>query len=66
MSYDVARQAFEENKALIGDPANNPEMWNLCNGLRNLVSALQSDIAVLRHQVVMLTQVVEALKHQRK
>jgi len=60
MSYSAARQAFVENKDLIGTQAmDDPQLWNLNNGLLNLTLALQSDLNRIQQT---LDQILRALR----
>ena len=60
MSYSAARQAFVENKDLIGTQAmDDPQLWNLNNGLLNLTLALQADLARIQQT---LDQILRTLR----
>ena len=48
MSYNEANKFFQENLDLIGDPENDPKMWNLNNGLLILSDAIQHDLSQIR------------------
>ena len=51
MTYEKARECFDENNTLIANPRENPLMWNLSAGLVALTQALQTDMLALQQQV---------------
>ncbi|MEA2109096.1 MAG: hypothetical protein U9P07_06715 [Pseudomonadota bacterium] len=54
MSSHTARQCFEENLANFAHPENDPEKYNLYNGLANLANAisnLENELASLKHDI---------------
>jgi hypothetical protein len=56
-SYQMALKAFEENKARIGDPDNDPDAWNMNTGLANLVGAVESELSEIK---TLLQQIANA------
>jgi hypothetical protein len=61
MSIETAIKCFNENIQLFGDARQQPENFNLYNGLSNLSQAVQS----LQHEVHRLRSEVEELKRRR-
>jgi len=55
----MARQAFMENKDLIGSqPMDDPQMWNMNNALLNLTIALQSDLLRIQQTLDTIVKVL--------
>ncbi len=59
MSYHVARQCFEENRTSVGDPASDHQTWNPNNGLANLTTAIEADLAQIKK---LLAEILHALR----
>ena len=51
MSYFEANKCFQENLKIIGEPENDPKMWNLNNGLLTLSDAIQHDLSLIRRDI---------------
>jgi hypothetical protein len=53
MSYYQAKQCFDENSTLIGQPIDHHDklLWNISVGLSHLTSTLQSDIEQIQHKL---------------
>ncbi len=51
MSYFEANKCFQENLKKIGDPENDPKMWNISNGLMILSDAIQHDLSLIRRDL---------------
>jgi len=58
MYYDTAMKCFEENIQLFGNANNNPEKFNLYNGLANLAEGLKHDMSNIKSQIQYLQQAV--------
>jgi hypothetical protein len=62
MHYDGAKKCFVENRNLVGiQPMNDPQNWNLNNGLNQFVEAVQSDLAQVNYK---LDRILRALQQQ--
>jgi hypothetical protein len=61
MSYITAKKCFKENCQMT-NPRQDPVTWNLNNGLLNLASGLQHDLAVLQQT---LNAILRVLKRQQ-
>ena len=54
MSYEIAETCFEENLQLIGEPALDPKMYNLCAGLFNLTKQIEDDVSEINRKLDVL------------
>ena len=61
-NYAMAKKAFEENKALLGNPDADPQTWNLNVGLANLTGSVESDLAEIKE---LLNRIGHILSKQR-
>jgi len=48
MSYQSAKNCFNENVALFANPQTNPEKYNLYDGLSNLTQAMENDLSAIK------------------
>ena len=51
MSYDKAREAFDENLKRYLNAQNDPVAWNLSAGLSQLAEALRMDMHEMRRKL---------------
>jgi hypothetical protein len=61
MSYHVAETCFVENANMVGEPMNDPQTYNLNNGLANLSDAINSDLSQIK---TLLNQILIALQRR--
>ena len=64
MTYEKAKQCFDENNTLIGDPDRDRLIWNLSAGLFALANAIQLDFHDLRNQLQDVAQQVRNLERR--
>jgi hypothetical protein len=48
MSYERAKNCFNENISLFANPQSQPEKYNLYNGLTNLTNAIETDLGSIK------------------
>jgi len=48
MSYHTAKECFDENLQLLGQPQTDLQAWNLNTGLKQLAEALEADLDAIR------------------
>jgi hypothetical protein len=48
MSYERAKNCFDENIRLFANPQSQPEKYNLYNGLTNLTNAIETDLGSIK------------------
>lgn len=62
MYYDTAMKCFKENIQLFANPNNNPEKFNLYNGLANLSEGLEHDMSNINNQIQYLQQLINNIR----
>ena len=62
MTYEKAKETFDENCQLIGESSKDPLTWNLSAGLIALTNAIQMNMYDLRNQIQRLEQQVQNLR----
>jgi hypothetical protein len=63
MSYQFARDNFQDNLNLIGpNSMTDPQNFNLNNGLMNLANALEGDTHQIKNALRAIMQEIENLK----
>ena len=48
MAYKRAKECFNENLQMIGDPATKPYEWNLNSGLLALSNGIETDLSEIK------------------
>lgn len=61
LGFDTAKLCFEENLKFLGNAANDPEKFNLYNGLKQFVIGLEQ----MKDELVTLRKEVAELKSGR-
>ena len=59
MDYSTAKRCFKENLDLFGNPQNEPEKFNLYNGLVELTEAIECDMLEIKDQIQCLRQLIQ-------
>ena len=62
MTYEKAKQCFDENIRAIADPDSDFHRWNLYSGLLALTNAVQTDLHDLHSQVQDLAHALQRLE----
>jgi hypothetical protein len=63
MSYQNARNCFQENVNLIGtQPMNDPQNWNLNNGLEQFTQAVQAQLTSMQRSIDNLHNTVNQIQ----
>jgi hypothetical protein len=63
MSYQSARNNFQENLNLIGpDPMADPQNWNLNHGLLMLANELDGDTVQIKNALSAIMREIDRLK----
>ena len=62
MSYTIAKQCFAEARDMVGKPMNDPNTFNLHQGLLNLTDQIQSDMTAIKHQLRTIEQILKQLR----
>jgi len=61
MSINKAIACFDENKKLIGEPMNNPQAFNLNQGLAILAREIDSELSSIRSDIRKLSSQLDAV-----
>jgi uncharacterized protein (DUF934 family) len=61
MSYQTARECFQQNMQMVGEPMSDPQTFNINSGLDELAVCIQQDIAQIQQT---LTAILNALHQQ--